>query len=127
MQPNLSDILLEWTFSPQEAHIAQQLDEIKLRWIATKYAKLFKEKATLEMPITPDESKQYFLKLARIDGRLDSPAWAATNVSLIYGPQSRVVPPQRNISSSAPGADFRDRLAFILCVDPNSGSRQQGS
>jgi hypothetical protein len=71
MQPNIQDILLEWTFSPQEAHIAAQLDEIKLRWIATKYAKLFKKKAALEMPITPDEQRSYFLELARIDGRLD--------------------------------------------------------
>lgn len=71
MQPNIQDILLEWTFSPQEAHLAQQLDEIKVRWIATKYAKLFKKRATLEMPVTPEEQRLYFLEIARIDGRLD--------------------------------------------------------
>lgn len=70
--PRLDSALMEYLFSAEESRAARILDQMKILWIQTKYARLMKEKASLLIPKKMDmDNRDFIAEVAEIDGKLN--------------------------------------------------------
>lgn len=69
--PRIDDANIEFSFSEQEALMAQILDPLKIPWLQTKYAMYWKLKNTTPVPEDPALDRSYFVKIAEIEGRMN--------------------------------------------------------
>ncbi len=69
-QPNLTDATIEYLFAPQEVIAAKQLDPLKIMWIQTKYAQLWKARNSQTPPLDPKDYELYFRAIAELDGKM---------------------------------------------------------
>jgi hypothetical protein len=69
--PRLDDANIEYSFSEEEQHAARFLDPLKIMWFQTKYAQLWKQKASMLLPETGDIDRSYLMKLCEIEGQLN--------------------------------------------------------
>lgn len=69
-QPNLTDATIEYLFAPPEIIAAKQLDPLKIMWIQTKYAQLWKARNSQTPPIESKDYELYFRAIAELDGKM---------------------------------------------------------
>lgn len=69
-QPRLDDANIEYTFPPEEVLVAKILDPLKILWLQTKYAQLWKMRNSIPASEGPETDRSYFLKLAELDGKM---------------------------------------------------------
>jgi hypothetical protein len=70
MQLRPDDILQEYMFSEQEELLVKTLTPLQIAWLQTKYARIFKEKASTLVPEEAGLDRSYLLKLGELDGKL---------------------------------------------------------
>lgn len=63
-------ILSEFEFNAQESIGARTLSPLQIQWLQTKYAKVFKEKASTIVPEDSGLDRSYLLRLGEMEGRL---------------------------------------------------------
>lgn len=63
-------ILSEFEFNTQESIGARTLSPLQIQWLQTKYAKVFKEKASTIVPEDSGLDRSYLLRLGEMEGRL---------------------------------------------------------
>jgi hypothetical protein len=69
--PRLDDANIEYSFSAEELHAARFLDPLKIMWLQTKYAQLWKQKASMLLPEDGNIDRSYLMKLCEIEGQLN--------------------------------------------------------
>lgn len=69
--PRLDDANIEFSFSLEEQQAAKFLDPLKIMWYQTKYAQIWKQKASILMPEDRVVDRSYFMKLAELEGKLN--------------------------------------------------------
>lgn len=68
--PNLTDALIEFTFTPEELIGARILDANKQAYYRTLYAKLFKQRGSILIPSGKELEGDYIKQCCEIDGKL---------------------------------------------------------
>lgn len=63
-------VLSEFEFTAQESIGARTLSPLQIQWLQTKYAKVFKEKASTIVPEETGLDRSYLLRLGEMEGRL---------------------------------------------------------
>jgi hypothetical protein len=69
--PRLDDANIEYSFAAAEQQAARFLDPLKIMWLQTKYAQLWKEKASMLLPEDGNLDRSYLMKICELEGRLD--------------------------------------------------------
>lgn len=70
MQPRLDDALIEYSFTEEEARMAQILDPLKIAYLQTKYAQYFKLRGSIKIPESKELNMAYILQCLELDGKL---------------------------------------------------------
>lgn len=63
--------LSEFTFTPQEELQGKVLNSLQIMWLQTRFAQLFKEKASSLIPEDGAMDRSFFLLMGNIQGKLD--------------------------------------------------------
>ena len=69
--PRNDSVLIEFEFTVQEALAARALTPLQIQWYQTKYAQLFKEKASSIIPEDTGLDRSFLLRLGEIEGKLN--------------------------------------------------------
>lgn len=68
--PRLDDANIEFSFAKEEEFAARILDPIKICWLQTKYAQIWKQKASAQVPDSLELQLPYIQQLCELDGKL---------------------------------------------------------
>lgn len=68
--PRLDSMLTEYLFTEAEANFAKSLTPLQVMWFQTKYALLFKEKASSLVPETSTEDRSFLMRVSELEGKL---------------------------------------------------------
>lgn len=69
--PRLDDANIEYSFTEEEMLAAKFLDPVKIMWLQTKYAQIWKQKASMILPEDGNLEKSYLMKLCEFEGQLN--------------------------------------------------------
>lgn len=69
--PRPDSNLIEFAFTQEELTQARLLNPLQIMYLQTKYALLFKEKATNLVPESHEFDRSFLLKISNIQGKLD--------------------------------------------------------
>jgi hypothetical protein len=68
--PRLDNILCEYTFTKPETIIARILTPLQIMWLQNKYALLFKQKGSTQVPEDGVGDRSYLLIMGELEGKL---------------------------------------------------------
>lgn len=69
--PRLDDANIEYVFSEMESRAARILDPLKIIWLQTKYAQIWKRKAASLMPESVELDRSYIQQICELEGQLN--------------------------------------------------------